>query len=94
MESVASAVSSAVTDIPLKHVTSVELHEHRSTGVFFVADTALRHTAKSSEELLHLVAKGKFISNLEAHFAYSQPYYDCCYVLPIVMYSFLNLHLN
>jgi len=38
--------------------SGVDLHDHPSTGIFFISETVLRHEVKSAEELLHLVAKG------------------------------------
>ena len=39
--------------------SGVDLHDHPSTGIFFVSETVLRYEVKSPEELLQLVARGK-----------------------------------
>eukprot|EP01036_Dinobryon_divergens_P024051 gene24055-32465_t len=38
--------------------SGVDLHDHPSTGIFFVSETVLRYEVKSPEELLHFVSRG------------------------------------
>ena len=52
----------------------VDLHDHPSTGIFFVSETVLRYEVKSPEELLQLVAKGIVYAIYPAGFNS----YHCC----------------
>ena len=55
----ASGVSMVeASKLGVNSASGVDLHDHPSTGIFFISETVLRHEVKSAEELLHLVAKG------------------------------------